>query len=358
MRLSASLQRLLRDKLKGVVKAQIKTGKPFIAESLACHWPGLSGYETYSVFTCGLGLEFCQHHTAMSSEAGSSAACICGALGGNRPVNVHDIHRCYQAVCQHLFSGLNPSYRTSTREEIPPPFPQESIPARRQVEFGETELLSVECRAFPTEQAIRQKEARKLKSEQLEASGLSPEQVKKALIKRKKFEQEAHADDCGSDTGPIDDASERSLYALSGHVDDAVKYSFWNSRESHDLVVIEDLENLVRDDNFHLNYLLGSECDDDNYVFTHAHPRANAVYFTDLDAYMSSPSRSGRVEVMEVFGGLGGVSKIAIRRKLVTGENFDVVTGTDLTVPANQRSLEEYVRKAMRGALRGALRRV
>ena len=60
---------------------------------------------------------------------------------------------------------------------------------------------------------------------------------------------------------------------------------------------------------------------------------------------MSSPSRSGRVEVMEVFGGLGGVSKIAIRRKLVTGENFDVVTGTDLSVPANQRSLEEYVRK-------------
>ena len=195
MRLSGSLQRQLRDKLKGVVKAQIKTGKPFVAESLACHWPGLSGYQTYSVFTCGLGLEFCQHHTAMSSVAGSSAACICGALGGNRPVNVHDIHRCYQAVCQHLFSGLNPSYRTSTKEEIPPPFPQESIPARRQVEFGGTELLSVECRAFPTEQAIRQKEARKLKSEQLEASGLSPEQVKKALIKRKKFVQEDHADD-------------------------------------------------------------------------------------------------------------------------------------------------------------------
>ena len=126
---------------------------------------------------------------------------------------------------------------------------------------------------------------------------------------------------------------------------DAVKYSFWNSKESHDLVVIEDLENLVRDDNFHLNYLLGSECDDDNYLFTHAHPRATAVYFSDLDAYMSSPSRSGRVEVMEVFGGLGGVSKIAIRRKLVTGENFDVVTGTDLSVPANQQALEMYVRK-------------
>ena len=74
MRLSANLQRLLRDKLKGVVKAQIKTGKPFVAESLACHWPGLSDYETDAVFTCGLGLEFYQHHTAMSSVAGSSAA--------------------------------------------------------------------------------------------------------------------------------------------------------------------------------------------------------------------------------------------------------------------------------------------
>ena len=226
MRLSGSLQRHLRDKLKDVVKAQIKTGKPFVAESLACHWPGLSGYQTCSVFTCNLGLEFCQHHTAMSSVAGSSAACICGALGGNRPVNVHDIHRCYLAVCQHLFSGLNPSYRTSTKEEIPPPYPQGSNPARRKVEFGETELLSVECSAFPTEQAIRQKEARKLKAEQFEASGLSPEEVKKALIKRKKFDQEAHADDCGSDTGPIDDATERSLYALSGCVDDAVKFAF------------------------------------------------------------------------------------------------------------------------------------
>ena len=58
---------------------------------------------------------------------------------------------------------------------------------------------------------------------------------------------------------------------------------------------------------------------------------------------MALPQHEGDLEVLEIFGGEGGTSKVALRRRLRTGQNVDVVTGTDLTVPESVRRPEAYI---------------
>ena len=48
------------------------------------------------------------------------------------------------------------------------------------------------------------------------------------------------------------------------------------------------------------------------------------------------------VDLCELCGGEGRVSTIAIRRRLKTGTNFDLVTHWDLNDPAQQRLVKKY----------------
>ena len=51
------------------------------------------------------------------------------------------------------------------------------------------------------------------------------------------------------------------------------------------------------------------------------------------------------LDVMEVCGGQGLVTKIAVRRRARAGRNFDIVTGTDLNEPAEIRALWAHIRE-------------
>ena len=50
------------------------------------------------------------------------------------------------------------------------------------------------------------------------------------------------------------------------------------------------------------------------------------------------------VDVLEVFGGAAGVTRLAIRRKPHCGKSVDIRCGTDLTDPKAQGELYRYVR--------------
>ena len=50
-------------------------------------------------------------------------------------------------------------------------------------------------------------------------------------------------------------------------------------------------------------------------------------------------------DVVELCGGEGQTTIVARRRKLATGANFDIVTGTDLTDPIVQEEVIHYLRK-------------
>ena len=51
----------------------------------------------------------------------------------------------------------------------------------------------------------------------------------------------------------------------------------------------------------------------------------------------------GTMDVMEIIGGEGRCSKIAIRRRLSVGKNVDIVTGSDLRLPSEHALLRKYV---------------
>ena len=58
--------------------------------------------------------------------------------------------------------------------------------------------------------------------------------------------------------------------------------------------------------------------------------------------YLAQPENKGHVDVVEIFGGESGVGKLCIRRRLVRGENFDLVTGFDLTDKKQQEEVVKY----------------
>lgn len=168
----------------------------------------------------------------------------------------------------------------------------------------------------------------------------------KSLTKRKPQQHESHFDDCGSDVEPIDviDNSNFVLLATSrGSLDNAVAYSLRDDRSWDDLS--SSFETYLLDDAVSLGYLVSSEVEDDNPDCIQRPPGAVFVVFDHLDVYMHSKTQPGYGDVMDIFGGESGVSKICIRRRLATAKVFEVVTGSDLTVKEEQRVLFEYIKK-------------
>jgi len=195
--------------------------------------------------------------------------------------------------------------------------------------------------AYPTEQAIRQKESLKERKKALEDSGLTKEEIKKAT-KRKPQPQEKHYDDCGSDTGPIEEEANRALLAhVHGSLDDAVAFSFFDDAACSSLP--DDTEELLREHNFSLKYLLSAEVDEDNPAFMNKPRDANFVECDNLLAFLAIDELQGKLDVMEIFGGASGVTKVSIRRKLKTGKVFDLITGFELTEREDQAILLEYI---------------
>ena len=55
------------------------------------------------------------------------------------------------------------------------------------------------------------------------------------------------------------------------------------------------------------------------------------MHISEFVAHLSRPELPGTVDVMELFGGDGGVGKLCSRRRPRRGENVDLVIGYDLT---------------------------
>ena len=190
--------------------------------------------------------------------------------------------------------------------------------------------------AFPTDQANRQKLAKKQYKQSLEDQGLTKEEIKE-MTKRKAQKQEAHYDDCGSDTTAIEEEHSRHLLALPhGNLDDAVAFSFFDDVATGQ---IEDTswEEQLREP-CTIAYLLGSAVEDD-----HPEYLRKSRYTFDLDGGLDNfytRHQGSRMLLMEVFGGESGCTKIAIKMRMPCGKNVDLVTGVDLTIPANQAKLK------------------
>ena len=75
------------------------------------------------------------------------------------------------------------------------------------------------------------------------------------------------------------------------------------------------------------------------------HPTSNIFTQTELESSFLALFQSGiGLDICELCGGVGRPSQIAIRRRLRTGKNFDLVTGFDLGNAAHQSVVKKYVK--------------
>ena len=184
---------------------------------------------------------------------------------------------------------------------------------------------------FPTEQRMRAKK----KEELLKAMGKDP----KLQIKRKKILQEAHYDDCGSDFGGIAETKATVTFA------DAILYCFdkidYSSCESNS----SDAEERLADDLINQAYLtwmgFGSDASEATLKATPA--TSVTVHADKLLTYLTCSALAGYVDIVEFCGGQAGVSRLAIRRRLKTGLNADIICGIDLMKEKDRATFIKYV---------------
>ena len=76
-------------------------------------------------------------------------------------------------------------------------------------------------------------------------------------------------------------------------------------------------------------------------------PPDTQLYMTNPSALLAylkdKPSAGEQIDVIELFGGVGGILKACIKRRMKTGQNFDLVLGVDLSKSNEVAQLWEYV---------------
>ena len=190
-------------------------------------------------------------------------------------------------------SSTEPLHETDTRHQCPS---CHLVMFSAHCQMCETELTM----AYPTEERLAAAERRK--------RGILP--------KRKKKEVEQHFDDCGDSLKPLnlsdsDESEENEPPGLSQSL------SCWSINGSSTAESPEITGN---------SYLA---CDIEEMLDI-------------LERHPGEPWPWG-VEIVEICGGRGLTSWFVVKRRLRSGHNFDIVTGTDLTNPATQRKVCEYV---------------
>ena len=169
--------------------------------------------------------------------------------------------------------------------------------------------------AYPTDAANRAKAKRQEREAAILEAGGTQEDVKQSR-KRKAQSQQQHFDDCSSDVDILQDASERVGLALQY----PTSYSFWESTPLRSV-------------------------SSDRFVNLDTQP-PEIDHAEDLDvvAFFARHTHR-RLDVIEICGGVGGVSKVSLRQHLKVGKNFDLTCGIDLTDPKHVAALWKYIRE-------------
>ena len=175
-----------------------------------------------------------------------------------------------------------------------------------------TTYFSDNVASFPTDSRERQKVLEK----ERKAAGIEP-------VKKNKFVED-HSDDCGTD--------------ISGLGPDAL-----NQYEEYHIELVEQESEPDSADElaFNLNIIGMRGTEWDNTLPFDGEAMAHRVgYAYQLVQVLFGMGKG--VDVVELCGGAGRVSKICVRRRLNTGENFDIVVGCDLNDPQTQKDVRHY----------------
>ena len=229
---------------------------------------------------------------------------------GDSPLTAKDAQRLlamerqfFAIACSRWCHQLTSSQDSGTCTLQPGPSEDEPLEAQRGPEsVGNTE------KAYPTDARERQKKREKLAKERGEEL-----QVKK----RKKFVEDHH-DDCGEDISSI--ANEQDIHFLT--VADPAT-----------------MDTLEQEDSSYLSYMFwGSEL---GSTFKLPNTTRATPTLEEMCTLLSSAGPG--IDIAELCGGVARPTTLAIRRRLKTGQNFDLVTNVDLNKPSHQNLARQYI---------------
>ena len=167
--------------------------------------------------------------------------------------------------------------------------------------------------SFPTEQKIAAKERAK--------AGHVPTRRKKQV--------EQHFDDCGDDVTPLATALEPPAHVVEFETDGFAS----SEEEDHQLDV------------FLSRFIQWTSCSSENEDPPEL-PVGSLIACDITEMFYILNSKTTKeygVEIVELCGGRGHTSYLCIRRQLVAGHNFELVTGCDLTDNSTQAKVLGYL---------------
>ncbi|MAD34454.1 MAG: hypothetical protein CMJ88_11970, partial [Planctomycetes bacterium] len=188
-----------------------------------------------------------------------------------------------------------------------------------KIELGSTPVLRSD---YLTDQKEREKE----KKRKMKEAGIEIE------VKKKQKYVEDHHDDCGEDLSAIGGLSEETAVMWN----DRCSYEDNWSDASTDADEFEDYLFMDYNDKS-LNTLM--------LFFVQCNPSISVRAFhaqNTRQLLLVAKTKSSYYDLAEMCGGEGRTSVLSIRMNLKSGENFDIVTGTDLNVPIEQRNVRQY----------------
>ena len=176
--------------------------------------------------------------------------------------------------------------------------------------------------AYPTDSRERQKAQEAVDRE----AGVLADKRKSRKLR---FVIEDHHDDCGEDLSSLGCDGD-AFFAYSGSDTDDCPEA---EDSSDDEPEHHDLDSILR------SMLINNPCG-----WTQRLPRSTE-HASTMHECLALLTRigPGTMDIVEIMGGEGRCSKIAIRRSLTFGKNVDIVTGSDLRLPSEQAALRAYV---------------
>ena len=136
----------------------------------------------------------------------------------------------------------------------------------------------------------------------------------------------------GSDMGPPESAARMSVLSSDGSLGVAINYSFGEDQgyRSSSAESSEDDFELVVNNNLNFGCVGSSGVGD-------GPPGAAHVAIDQFIGHIAQLGLAGKLDVCEIFCGVGAVGELCVRRRLHSGESFDLCTVFDLTKLAHQR---------------------
>lgn len=183
---------------------------------------------------------------------------------------------------------------------------------------------------------------RKAKEKERKEKGLEPN--------KRKIEVEEHDDDCGLDLSGL--GSDIQKLATSCWIDtfdfpgdDEMPMFLYSRVAETERYEIEEIRAYHgQATSLALHFLRGSEADQQDLQWYH--PRENLKVATNMQEFahvLLNTRMTDRDDICELCGGAARVSVICTRRQLLSGGNFDLITGFDLNKPEDQHWAWRYL---------------